>query len=131
VVVYESCGTNCDIRQAAWNGSNWAVTALTTNSDEDKNPATDGVVVGYDSTRAGEQDIYWQHVGGDSEQRLALAGAQHNPSVSSGVMAFESIAVGDTAADLYVYQIATNRLFRITSTPDDESLNDVYVMPDG
>ena len=48
---------------------------------------------------------------------LTLAGEQRNPSVSAGVVAFESVAVGDSAADLFVYQIATNRSFRITSTP--------------
>jgi uncharacterized protein (TIGR03382 family) len=131
LVVYESCGTNCDIRQAGWNGSSWVVTNLTNTADQEHNPDTDGVVVVYDAVRGGEKDIAWQHVGGDAEQLLNLPGEQRNPSVSGGVIAFESVAVGDTAADLFVYQLSTNRLYRITSTPADESLNDVYVLPDG
>ena len=107
------------------------VTNLTANTSEDNNPDSDGQVVVYDSNRAGERDIYWQHVGGDAEQHLALSGEQRNPSVSAGIVAFESVVVGDTAADLYVYQMSTNRLYQITSTPDDESLNDVIVFPDG
>jgi hypothetical protein len=74
--------------------------------------------------------LHWQPVGGGSEKVLNLAGAQRNPSVSAGIIAFESIAVGDTAADLFVYDVASNRLFRVTSTPFDESLNDVFVLPD-
>jgi len=134
VLVYESCATdpaNCDVRQAAWSGSTWLVTSLTSNSDPEGNPDTDGAVVVYDSTRAGDRDIYWQSVGGGAEQHLALPGEQRNPSASAGVIAFESVAVGDAAADLYVYQLSTNRLFRITNTPSDESLNDVSVLPDG
>lgn len=134
LVVYQSCATsasNCDIRQAALSGGSWVVTALTNNSEHEANPDSDGVIVVYDANRSGERDIYWQSVGGDAEKVLNLAGEQRNPSVSGGVIAFESIAVGDTAADLFVYHVATNRLFRVTSTPADESLNDVYVLPDG
>jgi uncharacterized protein (TIGR03382 family) len=134
LIVYESCQTvasNCDVRQAAWSGSSWVVTALTDNADPESNPDTDGLRVVYDANRAGEQDIYWQPVGGGSEQRLALAGLQRNPSVSAGVVAFESVAVGDTTADVYVYDMASNRMFQITSTPSNEALNDVYVLPDG
>jgi hypothetical protein len=134
LIVYESCQSspgNCDIRQAGWNSSSWVVTSLTNNSEPEANPDTDGVVVVYDAARSGEKDIIWQHVGGSAEQTLGLPGEQRNPSVSGGVMAFESIAVGDSAADLYVYQISSNHLFRITSTPDDETLNDISVLGDG
>jgi len=134
VIVYESCASspsNCDIRQAAWNGATWAVSSLTNNAEPEANPDTDGVVVVYDAQRAGDRDIYWQAVGGGAEQRLELAGEQRNPSVSGGLIAFESVAVGLTTGDLFVYQIATNRLFRITSTPFDESLNDVSVLSNG
>jgi uncharacterized protein (TIGR03382 family) len=134
LVVYRSCSggaSTCEIRQTGWNGSSWVVTNLTANSDSDENPDSDGVIVVYDSTRGGERDVYWQSVGGDAEKVLNLAGAQRNPSVSAGVIAFESVAPLATAADLYVYEVATNRLFRVTNTAADETLNDVYVLPDG
>lgn len=131
LVAYESCTTTCDIRQAGHVGSSWVITYLTSNSEPDGDPDTDGVVVVYDATRSGERDIRWQPVGGGTEQVLNLPGEQRNPSVSAGIVAFESVAVGDSAADLFVYHIATNRLFRITSTPDDETLNDVAVLADG
>src|SRR4051794_14216247 len=131
LVVYESCGTNCDIRQAAWNGSSWIVTGLTATAEEDHNPDSDGSLIVYDAIRSGEKDIAWQPVGGGAEQRLELPGEQRNPSISAGVIAFESTAVGDTTADMYLYQVATNRLFRVTSTPSDDSLNDISVLLDG
>ena len=131
LVVYESCATNCDIRQAAWNGSSWVVSNLTSTAEDEHNPDTDGSLIVYDAIRSGEKDIAWQPVGGGAEQRLELPGEQRNPSIRDGVISFESVAVGDTAADLFLYQVATNRLFRITSTPSDDSLNDVDVLADG
>jgi hypothetical protein len=132
LVVYESCAasaSNCDIRQATWNGAAWVVTSLTTSSEPEANPDSDGVYVVYDSTRAGERDVYWQ-VGGGPEQRLELPGEQRNPSVRNGVVLFESLAVGQSAADLWIYQIGTNRLFRITTTSVDETLNDITAFGD-
>jgi hypothetical protein len=134
LIVYQSCETslsNCDIHQATFGGSSWAVTALTTNADPEANPDTDGGIVVYDAIRSGERDIRWQPVGGGPEQVLTLPGEQRNPSVSAGVILFESVAPGDSAADLWVYEISTHRLFRITSTPFDESLSDISVLGDG
>jgi hypothetical protein len=130
LVVYESCGTNCDIRQAAWNGTSWVVTGLTNTTDDEHNPDTDGTLVVYDANRAGDKNICWQPVGGGGEQCLELPGEQRNPSTSGGLIAFESITAG-TAADLFVYHVATNRLFRITSTPADDSLSDVSALQNG
>jgi hypothetical protein len=131
LVVYESCGTNCDIRQAARSGSSWVVSSITATADEEHNPDSDGTLIVYDAVRAGDQDIAWQPVGGGPEQRLELPGSQRNPSVRDGVIAFESVPLGVTAADLYLYQVATNRLFRVTSTPADDSLSDIDVLADG
>ena len=134
VLVYESCATdpaNCDVRQAAWNGSSWLNTSITSNTEPEGNPDTDGSTVVYDATRSGERDVRWQPVGSGVEQVLSLPGEQRNPSIRSGVIAFESVAAGDLSADLFVYQISSNRLYRITSTPTDESLNDIDVLGDG
>lgn len=134
LIVWESCqllASNCDVAQASWNGTSWQVTSLTTTGESEANPATDGTIVAYDADRGGARHIYWQPAGGGAEQALTIPGLQRNPSVSTGVLSFESVAVGETAADLYLYDTATNRLFQITSTPGNESLNDVDVLPDG
>jgi Tol biopolymer transport system component len=129
VIVYESCAVsslNCDIHQARKSSGTWAVTAVTSNLEPDANPDTDGAFVVYDATRSVERDVYWRPVGGGAEQRLELHGQQRDPSISAGVVLFESIPVGESAADLWVYEIATNRLFRITNTAGvDETLNDI------
>jgi hypothetical protein len=134
VIVFESCATDpsdCSVRQAAWNGSSWQVTDLTVDgAGAVANPDTDGVIAVYDVVRAGDREIAWQPVGGGSEQVLHLSGEQRNPSVSTGIVAFEATQAGG-AADLFLYEIATNRTFRVTSTPADESLNDVFVLGNG
>jgi hypothetical protein len=67
---------------------------------------------------------------GGSETELQLAGDQQNPSISSGVIAFESHP--GTSWDLYVYIISSNTLLQVTNTPStDEVLNDVTVLGNG
>ncbi len=52
---------------------------------------------------------------------------QRNPHISHGVISFESITTG-LKADLYVYVIATNKLYQVTDTPSvGESLSGVSV----
>ena len=130
LIVYESCETDpadCSIRQAAWNGSSWQVTGVTQDGIEsESNPDTDGAVIVYDADRAGERQIAWTPVGGGAEQVLEMSGTQRDPSVSGGIVSFMSEG-SDGTADLYLYDIATNRVFQITSTAGiDELLNDVF-----
>ena len=135
LVVWESCSAfpaGCEIRKATRVGSSWVVADVTNNADLDAYPHTDGVVIAYDSTRSGDQDIYWQPANGGAEQQLELPGSQRNPSVSGGLITFESVPVGSSEADLFAYQIGTNRLFRITSTQGkNEALNALTSLPDG
>lgn len=133
-VVWESCatGTSCDVLRASRAGATWVVGALAASADSEGNPDTDGVIAVYDVLRAGDRDIAWQPIAGGAESTLALPGEQRNPSVSAGVVAFESISAGETMADLFVYATATNQLYRVTTTAAlDERLNDVTVLPDG
>jgi hypothetical protein len=96
------------------------------------NPDTDGTTVVYDSNRpsATGADIYFQPLMGGTETQLQLAGDQRNPSIDSGVIAFESHL--GTSWDLYVYIISSNTLLQVTNTPSiDEVLNDVTVLGNG
>ncbi|HKW34551.1 MAG TPA: carboxypeptidase-like regulatory domain-containing protein [Candidatus Acidoferrum sp.] len=57
---------------------------------------------------------------------------QRNPSISQGVIGLETKESPALPADLFVYVMATNTLYQITSTPlVDESLNDISVLPNG
>jgi hypothetical protein len=134
VIVWESCdslGSNCDVHQATWSGSAWTTASITANATPEANPDTDGAILAYDATRPEGRRIHWQPVGGGPEDRIDVAGEQRNPSVAAGLISFESVAPGEVAADLYLYQVATNRLFRVTTTPWNETLNDVDVLADG
>jgi len=132
-VVWERCvGSNCDILQALRSGGTWAAPTTVSATDANEgNPDTDGTTVVYDSERpsATSKDVYLRPVAGGDEVQLQLAGIQQDPSISRGVVAFESLSSG---WDVYVYVIATNTLYRVTDTPGvDEVLNDVAVLPSG
>jgi hypothetical protein len=136
LIVFESCATDallCSIRQATWNGSSWVVSNITSDGTEaELNPDTDGTFVVYDADRGDDREIAWQPVGGGAEQVLSMAGLQTNPSINAGIVTFESVAPGETTADLFVYEIANNRLFQVTSSPGiDDTLTDVTVLPGG
>jgi Thrombospondin type 3 repeat len=136
VVVWERCvGSNCDIYRSVRSGGAWgAPTLVSATTSNEGNPDTDGTTVVYDSERpsATAQDIYFQPVAGGAEVPLQLAGIQRNSNISRGVLAFESKSTVLTNADLYLYVIATNTLYRVTDTATvEESLNDVAVLPDG
>jgi Tol biopolymer transport system component len=114
-------------------GGTWGAATLLVPSSN--NPSTDGVNIAYDSARTGSatgRDIYFQSVAGGPETQLQIAGEQSNPSISSGVIGLESRATAGSPADIFVYVIATNALYQITSTPTiDDRLSDVSVLPNG
>jgi hypothetical protein len=133
-VVWERCvGSNCGIYRSVNTGSGWGSPQLVLDTaSNDSLPDTDGTTVVYDSDRpsATGKDIYFQPLTGGTETELQIAGDQQDPSIDSGVIAFESRELSTT--DIYVYVIANNTLFRVTNTPAvSESLNDLSVLPNG
>jgi hypothetical protein len=137
VVVWQACtGLSCSILKSTFSGTSWSSSAVVANAPAaNTSPDTDGTSIVYDSDRAGSvdgSDIYMQAVSGGTDTQLALPGAQRNPSIANGIVAFESTAFGASEADLFIYEVSTNRLFQLTDTPAlDEQLNDVTVLPDG
>jgi hypothetical protein len=135
-VVWEQCDSslvNCNVKSSTRSGGVWGTATLVVQAS--LNPDTDGTYVVYDSSRAGSatgRDIYFQPVGGGVETQLQIAGEQSNPSLRSGVIAFESRATALSPGDIFVYVIATNMLYQVTSTPTiDDQLTDVSVLPNG
>jgi hypothetical protein len=127
LVVWASCPTlfsPCDIMKATLSGGVWSAPAVVASAPA-ANPDTDGANVVYDS--AG--DIFFQPAGGGAATQLVIDGVQLNPSIAGGVITFASSVDGISPADLFVYQISTNTLFRVTDTPGiSETLNDVTVL---
>jgi hypothetical protein len=137
-IVWTKCrpdGTSCTIWEAHRDGSGWTTAALTSAADGDARlPDTDGRVVVYSVvTPSGDEDVEWQPVGGGQVRELALPGEQTNPNISNGVITFEQLDMTTQVPnyDVWLYRIATNTVYRLTDTPEDETLNDVDVSPEG
>jgi hypothetical protein len=139
IVVWEACNpafTDCDVLRAFRTAGSWGpaepVAALPT--EYELNPDTDGATIVYGSDRPSPtgQDIYFQPVAGGPETQLSLPGIQQWARISDGVISFMSRETAITPADLFVYVVATNTVFRVTDTPTvHESLNDVDLLPNG
>ncbi|MEW5740420.1 MAG: hypothetical protein AB1938_15935 [Myxococcota bacterium] len=133
-VVWEKCTNglfDCEVWQAVRTGGTW--TSSFVGPMPSLGPDTNGTLVVYQGNRTGGiggTDIYMRPVAGGPEVPLEIDGEQANPSVRGGLIAFESGASA-YAADIYLYEIATNRLFQITNSPAHESLNDVTILPSG
>jgi alpha-tubulin suppressor-like RCC1 family protein len=134
-VVWENCPTagNCDIMKAVRSGGAWTVSTVVNSAVNEENPDTDGTWIVYDTASQNVPGtISWRPVAGGSPTQLVMPGAQRHPSISRGVIGFEATLPGATTADVYVYVIATNKLYQVTSTPiASESLNDVSVLDNG
>jgi Tol biopolymer transport system component len=136
VIVWVKCTgsfVGCDTWEAVLSsGGTWSVKQLTSDNASEL-PHTNGQVVVYDSIRNGEQDIYWQPVGGGAEQHISFAGPDRNPHISSNLIVFDHF---DTTAsipnwDVYVYSLATQTLYRVTNTLTNETLSDISLTSDG
>lgn len=135
-VVWTKCTggfSGCDAWSATLSNGTWTARALTGAEGEETGVDTDGVLAVYGSSRGGEDDIYWQPVAGGAEQHLVFPGADRNPRIAGHLIGFEHF--DDSAAtpnwDLYVYDMSTNNLYRLTSTPVDEEFNDISVAANG
>jgi Tol biopolymer transport system component len=136
VVVWAKCdpsGSPCNIWEARQVSGTWTSTALTTGSNDNEQPHTDGNIVVYQSLRSGQQGIYWQPAGGGTEQQIPEpAGATYGqPHTSGGLISFEGALSGGTS-EIYAYSIATQATYQITNTAGaSNTLDDISVTPDG
>lgn len=140
VVVWAECdpsGSPCNIWEGIrGSGDNWSVSPLTTGSNDSEEPHTDGTIVVYQSMRSGQQGIYWQPVGGGTEQQVPEpAGAfDADPHTSGGMISFEGAPTIGANADIFVYFIAAQTTYQLTDsagTGVSSTLDDISVTPDG
>jgi hypothetical protein len=109
----------------------WAATNLTSSPAEEGTADTNGSLVVYTATEAGETDIFWRPVTGGAATRLPLPGFQSNPNASRDVISFDSASAPGGSRDIYVYDRTQDTLYQVTSTTLDESLSDISVSPSG
>lgn len=132
VVVWQRCdvasgSSVCDAYEAVRTASSWSTRLVARSGSWFDQTVTDGSIVVY--TRDG--DLRWQAVGGGPEGTLPLAGADSSPSVSDGMILFEHVTA-DGTVDIYLYDVRTDVLRSVTSTPgENELLSDVSARADG
>jgi hypothetical protein len=139
-VAWTKCATSidgCDIWAAHAVEGGYEVAQLTGTEGEESQPDTNGDVVAYVTRRTvdgvTEADIAWQPVSGGDAHRLPLPGPDSNPNVSGPIIAFERRDATSTSPnfDIMLYDLRTQTFYRLTETPESESLNDISVDPDG
>ncbi len=133
----ESAQGRCDVWLAQAGSGGFTARALTSGPQSSSNPDTNGAQVVYDSARPTadgtvDHDLFVQDVSGGVEQRLLLPGQDLNPSISGRFVAFQR-RYPDAAVpnfDIALYDLASHTLYRLTDTPEDEQLTDLWISPD-
>jgi hypothetical protein len=129
VVVWATCQSGqsgCSIYAAVKNsdGTLFNIRPVSTTGDN-ASPDTNGQFIVYTSNRNGENDNYFQRVGGSTEMHLAIPGDQRDVRISGNLIVFES-QTADRSYDVFLYDLNTARLYQVTNTPGvDEQLSDI------
>lgn len=125
----------CEVHQAVRSGMGWTTSLVSSFVSGQREFDTNGTIVAYSDQRPGTldgPDLFWRPVAGGPEQQLVLDGYQNLLSISGNIVSFQSMTVGASNSDIMLYDLGTGRLYQVTATPDvHESLNDLYVFPDG
>jgi hypothetical protein len=131
-VVWQKClpdGLSCDIYSAILTAPGVFTTqALSDATGDERQPQTDGQIVVYTSDKSGENDVYFQPVGGGTETRIAIPGDQREPTISGNLISFESNQIG--FYEIFVYDLRSGTLYQTTNTSmigSDKTLNHISV----
>jgi Tol biopolymer transport system component len=139
-VVWVKCATSidgCDVWSARAVEGGYEVTQLTGTEGEESTPDSNGEVAVYVISRTVngvlESDIAWQPVGGGQARVLPLPGTDSNPNISGPLIAFEQKDSSGTTSnvDVMLYDLRTQTYYRLTDTPESETLSDISVEPGG
>lgn len=137
VIVWSKCqyvASGCDIWQATLTGGTWTTLQLTNASENFTAPDTNGATVVYGAVHSGGSDLHWRPVGGGPEGRLALPlQGSIDPRISGNLVTFERFQADAQYPnfDIYAYDLSTDVFYRLTDTPEDDFLADLWSGPDG
>jgi hypothetical protein len=134
-VVWSKCAfpsafpSECDVWRAEQTMGAWGPPEQVTAAVGDEAlPDTNGPVTVYNSEAGGAVDIRWSvkdSSGGYVESVLDLPGVQRNPNIAGNLISFESSATIGAPFDIYLFDLASNMLYKLTDTPVSESLSDI------
>jgi len=135
VIVWQKChdnALNCDIYSSVQTSPGVFMTTQLTGADrDDRGPDIDGETVAYTCTKPGEPpDICFQSLAGGVETRLSMPGYQQNARVSRNFITFSSLFPLPDAPfnwDIFLYEISTGSLYRITNTGDNDGFPDISI----
>ena len=122
VVVWQKCqpdGTGCDIYSATQTGPGvFATPRLLTGAGEDRYPHTNGQFVVYTSDKSGDEDVYFQRVGGSTEMHLPMPDEQYDPHISGNAIVFVSRFAPSTSGnpEIFLYDLSSAQLYQVTNT---------------
>ncbi|HLO27844.1 MAG TPA: PKD domain-containing protein [Anaerolineales bacterium] len=121
----------CDVWRAERTAGVWSAPEQVTGAEgTEVLPDANGPVTVYSSTAGGDDNIRWSvkdSSGAYVESVLDLPGVQRNPNIVGDLIAFESNVGLGTQFDIWLYDLATNRLYQLTDTPVSETLTDVTI----
>ena len=121
-------GAGCEIYTAIQSEPGIFTTRQVTADPGNKQyPDTDGTWVVCTDDASGDLDVCVQPVAGGVETRIPLPGDQLYPAISGNRIVFASGTVqnGVENFDLFLYDLASKRLYQVTDTPGDEWLSDI------
>jgi len=133
-VVWLKCVPNanpsvCDVWRAERTPGVWGAPEQVTGADGNESlPDTNGPVTVYGSNAGRDDNIHWSvkdPSGAYVESVLDLPGIQRNPNIAGNLIVFESSPAVGAPFDIWLYDLATNRLYQFTDTSVSESLTDV------
>jgi len=120
----------CDIYSATQTSPGVFTTRALTDGNRQStyDTSTNGEVAVYISNRTGDRDIYYQPLTGGTEVHLSIPGAQWNPRISGDLISFEQI--DQLRREIFVYDIRSEIVYRVTNPSDSESWSDINVCGD-
>jgi hypothetical protein len=129
-IVWEKGAFPRDVYAAKGFGASWVTTPVATSSADEIRPDTNGKEIVYESNAGGGRHVYVTTLGGSPAQ-LSVPGSVEavTPAISGNFVAFASSDGVQT--DIYVYDLATNAVRRITDTPEIEVLPDITTIVSG
>ena len=130
-VVWTRCGAACDIYVARRALGTWSTSPAAATPEDEETADTDGTWIVYDRFTAGGPGIYFRLLVGGPEMHLALPGVQRLPRISRGVISFLNRPTPADQPELFVYDIATNLVYQVTSASTGVGLHDISVLDNG
>jgi len=130
-VVWVKCADayTCDVWRAERRLGSWGAPEQVTGAEGNESlPDTNGPVTVYGSNAGGDDNIRWSvkdASGTYVESVLDLPGVQRWPNIAGDLITFESSEGVGMQYDIWLYDLATNRLYQLTDTPVSETLTDV------